>query len=73
MVSFHFLISAFTVSHPGVTCSRLRPGKSGGDFGPVREQAEGAGLRTGGGEETPPGHRHTPPGPSHQPRHTHHT
>lgn len=52
MVSFTFSISTVTLSHPGVTCSCLRPGESGGDSGPVREPAEGAGFCTGGGEET---------------------
>lgn len=71
--SLNLLTLSFAVRHPVVKCSHLQPGESGGDFGPVREPAEGAGFCTGGTEETVSKHRRTPSGNSHWAWYTHHS
>lgn len=73
-LSYTLIIVTFThflpPTHPGVPCSRVQPGGSIGDFGPVRGSAEAAGLFSGRGEEAAVEHRHTPQGPPCQPGHT---
>lgn len=72
IINYPVLFCSFltiSLTHSGVTCSRLQPGEPSGGFGPVGGPAEGAGFCTGGGEEAASEHRHTPPGPPQRPRH----